>query len=398
MKGILGSTRNENALAMDKADRGVIENLARKAAAGDREALIGLCRAIAKGVLFRVSCRLRNPMDAEDAAQEVLIRVCSNIQGLDDPKAFSGWLNSIIINETNRYFTKNSKHSSVLDIQDYLDAKVDEDEDFIPQGHVLNNEDRAEIMEIVKALPERQLEAVLLHYYDGLNVTETAKAMDLERSSVSHYLILARNKIKAEFEKQMESGGLANLSGLAALPIGSILSQAFEYEAGLMSAANSAWVQQAIGSAGMYAGGGASSNASAGTTADAGVKIVAAVVAVSGIFGGIMAWQAAQASADEPEGSILFSGGSAVYEHYNPTHAEAHASLNNGELTTTGWTITTMDGGTVLYSGAGASADEALAGMRARGEDGEYMLVYTLEDPAGEEYMLSSNFYIESAG
>ena len=70
------------------AEQLAIEALASKASRGDREALLSLCRAIAKNILFRVSCKVSNRMDAEDTAQEILIRVCANIHSLKDPEAF----------------------------------------------------------------------------------------------------------------------------------------------------------------------------------------------------------------------------------------------------------------------------------------------------------------------
>lgn len=66
------------------------------------------------------------------------------------------------------------------------------------------------IKEIIDALPERQREAIVLHYYSGLNVTEAAKVMDISHAGVSLYLKLARKKIKEELENIAEhsSGGM----------------------------------------------------------------------------------------------------------------------------------------------------------------------------------------------
>ena len=94
----------------------VLEVLVKKATEGDHDAILSLCQEIAKNVLFHAKCVLRNYDDAGDVAQEVLIRVCTKISDLNEPKAFKVWLNSIITNETNRYMMKNSKHSVVLNI------------------------------------------------------------------------------------------------------------------------------------------------------------------------------------------------------------------------------------------------------------------------------------------
>ena len=91
-----------------KAEKDDLAYLAKKAKQGDREALSSLCKAITKNVLFRTSFKL-NQMDAEDAAQNVLLAVCTKIHHLKEPKAFGAWLNSIIVNEIRRYSSNNAK-------------------------------------------------------------------------------------------------------------------------------------------------------------------------------------------------------------------------------------------------------------------------------------------------
>ena len=131
---------------------------------GNREALKNLCESIAKSVFFHVSFSIRNQMDAEDVTQEILIRVCENLHNLKDTKAFSGWLNSIILNEIRRHIAKNAKHSAVINLEEYFEAGIeDDDEEFIPEDYAIREEDRKVVMEIVRNLPERQLEAVILH-------------------------------------------------------------------------------------------------------------------------------------------------------------------------------------------------------------------------------------------
>ena len=95
--------------------------LVQKAAKGDREALVDLCKNITKGILFRTTRILGSLTDAEDVTQEVLICVCTHISELREPKAFYVWLNRIIINESNRFFMKKTRHGVLLNIEDYHD-------------------------------------------------------------------------------------------------------------------------------------------------------------------------------------------------------------------------------------------------------------------------------------
>ncbi len=106
------------------------EKLVAEAIAGSDGALYSLCRSIEKSVLFRVLRRVRNRADAEDAAQEVLIRVYTKVRELRDPKAFGCWLNRIIVNETNRYMSKNASLGVVIPLADHHNVMQELNEDF----------------------------------------------------------------------------------------------------------------------------------------------------------------------------------------------------------------------------------------------------------------------------
>ena len=87
-----------------------LEMLVVRSMEGDSVALHELCDVIGRRVMFLVMRTLHNQMDAEDATQEVLMRMCNSIKGLREPKAFNGWLYSIVINETRRHHSVSSKY------------------------------------------------------------------------------------------------------------------------------------------------------------------------------------------------------------------------------------------------------------------------------------------------
>jgi RNA polymerase sigma factor (sigma-70 family) len=74
------------------------EELARRAAAGDRTALDGLLRQIQPEVLRRCARFLPHRQDAEEAAQDVLLQVARNIHRFEGRSKFSTWLHVIIAN------------------------------------------------------------------------------------------------------------------------------------------------------------------------------------------------------------------------------------------------------------------------------------------------------------
>ncbi|MCL2632087.1 MAG: hypothetical protein FWD45_03235, partial [Coriobacteriia bacterium] len=93
-------------------------------------------------------------------------------------------------------------------------------------------------------------------------------------------------------------------------------------------------------------------------------------------------------------GTVVFDGGEAGYDYLNPKHASPLTDSIYGELTVLDWRITSLDGAVTYYSGQGNDADDALRQLLVDGSDGEYLLVYTLEDETGSTYSLSHSFSI----
>ena len=380
------------------------EWLVRGAMRGNKEALQDLCKTVAQDVLFSTCRILNNRSDAEDAAQEILIRLCMGIRDLHDPKAFDVWLGRITTNETRRVMMKNKKHNSVVSISDYIDAIEEENEDFLPQDCAIRQEDRKLVLEIVDRLPERQREAVTLHYFSCLSVTETAEAMEVRHQVASRYLKLAREKIKEELE-QRDFGAWASARGLALLPMGALLSQVLQQESGALALTNSAWIQQAATTCPAAAGGAAKTTAAGAGLVKAAAAVVTAGAIAAGAWAGYTNIHKVEAPTPPPsppppivrtsDYDVIFSGGSESAEHINPERAEAYVGTDHGDMTANSWWITSADeSGLVLYSGSGGFADEVFAQMRSDGLDGEFEINFRMQDAADNTYTLTRQFTI----
>ena len=207
-KDLLGVKTNNGASKTQKyprSERAAIEKLALNASRGNQEALLELCDSIEKKVFVRAMRILNNRMDAEDVAQETLVRVCRQITHLKDARAFYAWLGSIIVNESKRHMMKNSKYKEVLQINEIAKDALEQDEAVLPFEHIDRIENRKMVNEAILLLPARQREAIILHYFDELSVKETASAMDIPIQSASNYLKLARAKIKITLERLLAS-------------------------------------------------------------------------------------------------------------------------------------------------------------------------------------------------
>ncbi|MCL2137716.1 MAG: RNA polymerase sigma factor [Coriobacteriia bacterium] len=241
----VGTTPPEDDDKAPYAENAEQEQLVIRAQRGDREALQELCQSCARSILFRAQRILDNRMDAEDVAQEVLIKVCTKIKDLKNPKAFNSWLYRILLNEARKVIAGYTRRSISLNVADYLDSIEEEDEDFLPLEYTLREEERKTVIDILDRLSIRQKEAVLLHYFDGLNVTETAEAMGISQQAASRYLKLAREKVRSELMRSQLPPGDEG-SGIACLPIASVVSLALQQEANRFVSANNAWLAQAM--------------------------------------------------------------------------------------------------------------------------------------------------------
>jgi len=392
-------------------------SLVKSASKGNREALIDLCKTIAKGILFRATRIIGNQTDAEDVTQEVMLSVCAHIHELREPKAFYVWLNRIIMNETNRYLMKKTRHGVLLNIEDYQENIGEEDEGVIPQEYAIRESDRRIVMDIVDSLPGQQRKAVLLHFYDGLTLSESAKVMNVSQPRVSRCLKFAQEKIKKELNKQAKRSNEAAFR-LSVLPIGPLLAQVLNQEAADFTGANMGWFQDMISNTAVLAEGATAVAAAAATAATASVAsgsaaggggaasaspavIALSVAAAAVVSVGVFVISPALKAPPEPppavsaEYSIAFSGGSDEHEYVNPTQAAAHLYIpDRGDVAPVKWWITEAGDDFVLHEGEGGVVDEEFEQMIENEEKGDYVIKFNMRDSAGDYWVLSREFTI----
>jgi RNA polymerase sigma-70 factor, ECF subfamily len=154
-------------------------DLASRAAQGDVEAFTKLVRAHSS-LVFRVALRMLGNEDAQDASQEVWIRVWRNIKGFRGESAFSTWLYRITMNtclSVRQREARREEREYGGDEMPYLPEPPGGEAD--PEAATLSAERREEIQAALKYVRAEHRAALVLRHMEGLSYAEIAAVLEV---------------------------------------------------------------------------------------------------------------------------------------------------------------------------------------------------------------------------
>jgi RNA polymerase sigma-70 factor, ECF subfamily len=150
-----------------------------------------------EGKVFRL-CRaiLRNPAEAEDAAQESLIRIWKALPRFDRRAALSTWIYAIT---RNRCLTAIERRR---DLQSLSDTTVELEADAASAVVSKDPDDPLALLrELAEALPERYRRVLILFYYEERSVSEVAVLLGIPEGTVKTNLYRARALMLEQLER-----------------------------------------------------------------------------------------------------------------------------------------------------------------------------------------------------
>jgi RNA polymerase sigma-70 factor (ECF subfamily) len=165
-----------------------------RAQAGDLEAFDDLMRSHERQVLgtaFRLLGRLE---DAQDAAQEVFMRLFRNLKKLQAVEAVGPWLYRVTVNVCNDAW---QKRWPVSDIADFDLASQAPD----PEVMARDLERKRVVERGLETLGQRERAALVLREVEGLSTREVAEAMGTSEVSVRTQICTARMKLRKFTER-----------------------------------------------------------------------------------------------------------------------------------------------------------------------------------------------------
>jgi RNA polymerase sigma-70 factor (ECF subfamily) len=164
---------------------------------GENELFYELVRPYERRVFAAAMAILRNEADAEDVAQEAMLKALANIRQFRAEARFSTWLIQITVNEA---LMRRRRERTV--VMEGFDDHRDEDRDYIPREFsdwreipseaLERKEVRQRLAEALASLDRKYREVFMLRDMEQLNIQETAEALGISVASVKTRLLRAR--------------------------------------------------------------------------------------------------------------------------------------------------------------------------------------------------------------
>ena len=182
----------------------------RRIVAGEKHLFHDLIRPCERGIYLMLFSLLKNEAEAEDAAQETVIKVYQNLKKFRGDSQFRTWVLSIARNEGLGRLRKIGNRR-----EDSLDAETDEQSgDYtpailmswreVPSAALEQKEMAAMLRRAMDGLPGIYRNVVLLRDIEEMDIRETAAVLGISEASVKVRLHRARAMLQKSLAPQLK--------------------------------------------------------------------------------------------------------------------------------------------------------------------------------------------------
>ena len=210
-KGQLDETKQNDATALSAANEAELL-LIQRICDGEKEHFYELVHPYERSVYRAAFSILRNQQDAEDVAQEAILKALTHLKSFRREAKFSTWLIQITINEARMRLRKDHRH-----LYDSLDDSVDTEEgDYIPKDFAdwreIPSEEleqkrlREALQKAIAALAPKYQEVFIMRDVENFSIADTAKALGITVASVKTRLLRARLQMRDALAPGFDGG------------------------------------------------------------------------------------------------------------------------------------------------------------------------------------------------
>jgi RNA polymerase sigma-70 factor, ECF subfamily len=176
--------------------------LIRRVREGDVEAFHNLVRPYERAIFLAALSLVRNEADAEDVAQEAVLKAFKNLSRFRQEAKFSTWVIQITINEAKMKLRKDRRHL----YESLDDGKQNDEGDYVPKDFadwreipseaLEQSELRQALAKALDSLSEKYRTVLILRDVQQLSINETAEALGLSEANVKTRLCRARLQMR----------------------------------------------------------------------------------------------------------------------------------------------------------------------------------------------------------
>ncbi len=196
----------ERVRVVSAADRNLTRDLALRAARGDVGAFSRLVEEHSS-LVYRVALRVLGARDAQDASQEVWIKVWRNIKNFRGDSAFTTWLYRITMNTCLSVRQKESRRDERQYVGEtpFLAEPTGGEAD--PEAATLNAERRVEIEAALEHVRAEHRAALVLRHMEGLSYAEIAEILDVPDGTAKGWVSRGRAAMLVALSKENGRNG-----------------------------------------------------------------------------------------------------------------------------------------------------------------------------------------------
>ena len=157
----------------------------------DREEFAARVQSVRTRLYRTAYLYLGSEADALEAVDEAVYKALRGLHGLREAELFETWLTRILINECHRELRRRKRFS--------FSGESDLPENAGPDAY-----DGLPLKEAIYRLPEQLRAVVILRYFAGFSLDETAAALEIPRGTVSTRQRRALQLLRLELGEEVE--------------------------------------------------------------------------------------------------------------------------------------------------------------------------------------------------
>ena len=192
------------------------QDLVKRVQNGEQDKFYELVKPYERRVYGAAFAILRNAADAEEVAQEAILKALANLRQFRAESKFSTWLIQIAVNEAR--MRRRKEHAEIMEP---IGERQEEDGTYaprefadwreIPSEALERSEVRELLLESLAALGSKYREVFVLRDIQHLSIEEVAEALGISRASVKTRLLRARLMVRDLLAPRIASGSFSRV-------------------------------------------------------------------------------------------------------------------------------------------------------------------------------------------